>query len=134
MARLSELRGQYVQSFGRVAQLVDANDHEPPPRCCKRNPAGAGRLAATHQRLAGLAEKLVEVDNRAVVSNIRSAHTLMLVLGAAGLLIGVVLSTGITRSITLPLRRAVAVARRVADGDLGSRIEVIGSDETSELA
>ena len=28
MARLSELRGQYVQSFGRMAQLVDANDHE----------------------------------------------------------------------------------------------------------
>ena len=83
--------------------------------------------------MLALQKKLVEVDSHAVVSNIRSAHTLMLVLGAAGLLIGVVLSTGITRSITLPLRRAVAVARRVADGDLGSRIEVIGSDETSEL-
>ena len=134
LARLSELRGQYVQSFGRVAQLVDANDHEAATALLQAETLPAlDALQQPINALLALQKKLVEVDSHAVVSNIRSAHTLMLVLGAAGLLIGVVLSTGITRSITLPLRRAVAVARRVADGDLGSRIEVIGSDETSEL-
>ena len=39
----------------------------------------------------------------------------------------------ITRSISRPLRQAVALARRVASGDLGARIEVRGSDETAEL-
>ena len=134
LARLSELRGQYVQSFGRVAQLVDANDHEAATALLQAETLPAlDALQQPINALLALQKKLVEVDSHAVVSNIRSAHTLMLVLGAAGLLIGVVLSTGITRSITLPLRRAVAVARRVADGDLGSRIEVTGSDETSEL-
>ena len=134
LARLSELRGQYVQSFGRVAQLVDANDHEAATALLQAETLPAlDALQQPINALLALQKKLVEVDSHAVVSNIRSAHTLMLVLGAAGLLIGVVLSTGITRSITLPLRRAVAVARRVADGDLGSRIEVSGSDETSEL-
>ena len=35
--------------------------------------------------------------------------------------------------ISRPLRQAVALARRVASGDLGARIEVRGSDETAEL-
>ena len=57
----------------------------------------------------------------------------MLALGALGLLVGVVLSFGITRSITVPLGRAVKLARTVAGGDLSSHIEVVGNDETSAL-
>ncbi len=37
------------------------------------------------------------------------------------------------RSIVLPLREAVSVARRVAAGDLGANIEVTGRDEAAEL-
>ena len=39
----------------------------------------------------------------------------------------------LTRSISGPMRESVAVARRVASGDLTSRIEVEGSDEAAEL-
>jgi methyl-accepting chemotaxis protein-1 (serine sensor receptor) len=39
----------------------------------------------------------------------------------------------ITRSITQPISKAVDVAQTVARGDLGSRIEVRGKDETSHL-
>ena len=38
-----------------------------------------------------------------------------------------------TRNITGPLKDAVAVARRVADGDLTSEIEVNSSDETGQM-
>ncbi len=38
-----------------------------------------------------------------------------------------------TRSITLPIAAAVMVARRVADGDLTSHIEVESQDETGQL-
>jgi methyl-accepting chemotaxis protein len=38
-----------------------------------------------------------------------------------------------TRSITRPMRQAVAIARTVAAGDLTSRIEVDSTDETGEL-
>ncbi len=39
----------------------------------------------------------------------------------------------LTRSISVPLRDSVAVARRVAAGDLTSRIEIEGRDEAAEL-
>ena len=39
----------------------------------------------------------------------------------------------ITRSITHPLQAAVAVAQRVASGELTSQVEVLGKDEISEL-
>jgi methyl-accepting chemotaxis protein len=134
LAQLNELRGKYVQSFGRVAQLVDANDHKAATALLQSETLPAlDALQQPINALTALQKKLVEVDGHAIVQNIRSAHTLMLVLGSVGLLIGVALSTGITRSITTPLRRAVGVARTVAGGDLGSRIEVSGSDETSEL-
>ncbi|WP_027994833.1 methyl-accepting chemotaxis protein [Simplicispira psychrophila] len=134
LARLSELRGKYVQSFGRVAQLVDANERERAIALLQSETLPAlDALQEPINALTTLQKKLVENDGHAVVKNIRSAHTLMLVLGALGLLIGVVLSVGITRSIVTPLRRAVGLARTVAAGDLGSHIEVTGRDETSEL-
>ncbi|WP_374674324.1 methyl-accepting chemotaxis protein [Ideonella sp.] len=39
----------------------------------------------------------------------------------------------VTRSITRPLHRAVAVAETVASGDLSSRIDAQGTDETGQL-
>ena len=58
-----------------------------------------------------------------------------LLIGGAllALLLGGLLSWVISRSITGPLQQALRVAETVAAGDLGSRIEVTGSDETAQL-
>jgi methyl-accepting chemotaxis protein len=61
------------------------------------------------------------------------ARNLMLGLSAAAVLFGVTLAVVITRSITRPINRAVVIAQTVAAGDLTSRIEVHGKDETSML-
>src|SRR3546814_3640473 len=53
--------------------------------------------------------------------------------GLAALLSGSLCALWITRGVTRPLGMAVALARRVADGDLSSRIEAKGSDETAHL-
>jgi methyl-accepting chemotaxis protein len=55
------------------------------------------------------------------------------VLGAAALAAGTLFAACLARSIVLPLRQAVAVARRVAGGDLTSRIEAGTRDEVGEL-
>ncbi len=47
--------------------------------------------------------------------------------------LGAVLAWWITRSITGPIRQAVAVAETVAQGDLRTRIEVSSRDETGQL-
>ncbi|CAB5694898.1 Aspartate chemoreceptor protein [Delftia tsuruhatensis] len=52
---------------------------------------------------------------------------------AAAVLTGIALAWSITRSITQPLHRAVAVARTVADGDLTTSLQVQGHDEPAAL-
>ena len=67
---------------------------------------------------------------------VASSNRLMLILsciGVAAVLVGIFLSHSITRSIVGPLNEAVSIAKHVAAGNLGRRIEVLGRDETSEL-
>ena len=61
------------------------------------------------------------------------ARNLMLGLAAVALLLTLFISVTITRSIVQPLRAAITIARRVADGDLTAEIAVRSTDETGAL-
>ncbi len=63
----------------------------------------------------------------------RSTIAWLMGLAAIALVLGTIVAIWITRSITRPLRQAVDVARTVATGDLGTRIEVHSADETGQL-
>jgi methyl-accepting chemotaxis protein len=76
------------------------------------------------QMRAGVAE----IEHDAVTSS-----TLMLALAAIAATLGGLLGWAIQRSVVLPIREAVGVARTVAAGDLTSHIEVRTRDETGEL-
>jgi methyl-accepting chemotaxis protein len=54
-------------------------------------------------------------------------------LALAGAIFGALVAWWMTRSITVPLRKAVGVAELVAGGDLTSHIEVSSKDETGQL-
>ncbi|MDB5753825.1 MAG: hypothetical protein JWR56_253, partial [Massilia sp.] len=54
-------------------------------------------------------------------------------IGAIALALGALFAFVLTRSITVPLRRAVTVAATVASGDLTSDIAVQSTDETGQL-
>jgi methyl-accepting chemotaxis protein WspA len=58
-----------------------------------------------------------------------------MILGSAMLItvLGAAFAVWITRSITVPLQRAVQTAQQVAGGDLAARIEVHTQDETGQL-
>ena len=62
-----------------------------------------------------------------------SSRTYFLVLALLALAIGTVSAWRLTQGITAPLKHAVGVARRVADGDLTAQIHVSSSDETGQL-
>lgn len=51
----------------------------------------------------------------------------------AAVVVAAALMTLVVRAITVPLRRAVDIARTVAEGDLTLRIEARGDDETARL-
>jgi methyl-accepting chemotaxis protein len=84
------------------------------------------KLVAYHDRLMEKAGKDAEqASSRAVL-------LMVLLLVAAGLL-AMLVGTWMTRSITVPLNKAVEVARRVAGGDLGTEIDIKSEDETGQL-
>ncbi|WP_353154986.1 methyl-accepting chemotaxis protein [Herminiimonas fonticola] len=62
-----------------------------------------------------------------------SGRNVLIVLGVVALMLGILLSWLLTRSITRPLGYAVSVARVVASGDLTGRIAVDSKDETGQL-
>ncbi|HEX4333038.1 MAG TPA: methyl-accepting chemotaxis protein [Usitatibacter sp.] len=84
-------------------------------------------------RLIELQKKAAEEANAAaIVTGDRLARTVYIV-EVVALILAVLVAWTITRSIVGPLRDAVAVARRVASGDLTSNITPEGRDEAAEL-
>ena len=63
----------------------------------------------------------------------RLACTLLLVVVAGALVLGIAAIGLLSRSITGPVRQAVGVAQAVAAGDLRADVEVVSTDETGQL-
>ena len=68
-----------------------------------------------------------------MTAGITSARNLMLVLGGAAMLLGLVASALLARSIVRPLKAGVAVADRIAAGDLTQTVDASGHDEVADL-
>jgi methyl-accepting chemotaxis protein len=79
-------------------------------------------------------QKRIFDDARKHVAGVADSGRLLLAgLGALAVLLGALLAWSLTRSITVPLRQAVALANAVARGDLSTRVEVGSSDEAGQL-
>jgi len=98
------------------------------------------KLEPAFKAYSGLLEHaLAAQTDQAQASSIESANQfrtgrlVLLGLGLAALIIAVVLSWMLTRSIVTPLREAVALAQRVANGDLRSTIVLGRKDEVGQL-
>ena len=84
-------------------------------------------------RLSDLQRTAAEGAVRATITNgDRIAATIYVVEGIV-LLLAILIAWTTTRSITVPLKDSVSVAKRVAAGDLTSRIEPKGRDEAADL-
>ncbi|MHB0776450.1 methyl-accepting chemotaxis protein [Halomonas sp. WWR20] len=89
-------------------------------------------------------EKLAEAINETAAQNLAVAERVidkqfssslwtLLTFAIIALILAFVLAYTITRSIVVPLHRALEVARRVAEGDLRQEVLVTGKDETADL-
>ncbi|WP_158084256.1 methyl-accepting chemotaxis protein [Marispirochaeta aestuarii] len=63
----------------------------------------------------------------------RDSLKFMIILVAAGMLIGILLGLFISRVISLPLRKGLSLANAISRGDLSFRIDIDRRDETGEL-
>lgn len=76
---------------------------------------------------------LIDTGVSRLAENNQTATIIVVVVGALALLLGIAFAVGVTRSITGPLRRAVAYAQAVSNRDLTQHIDVTGKDETAAL-
>jgi methyl-accepting chemotaxis protein len=134
VAKIQALRNAYSASFIKVAELVEAD---------KRDDAAKMMNAETFSMLDNLLDSikvLGDLQKKSATDagvearqDIETSRLLMIGLGIVGLFLGSVLALWITRSITVPLNKAVDIAKRVAEGDLMGRIETGAKDETGQL-
>jgi methyl-accepting chemotaxis protein len=76
---------------------------------------------------------LIGKERDEVKDRYTSGRSLIVGIGVLAVLVSAVFAFWITRSITLPLQRALRTAQRIAGGDLAAHIDVSGQDETGQL-
>lgn len=134
LARIKESRAAYVASFSKVAQLLRDDKRDEAASTMRGETLPLLDVLQEHvTALVDFQKKRVDEGGVQASQDIDSARSLMMGLGFAAFLVGIVLAYAVTRSITRPLRDAVRVAQAVASGNLASRIPVHSSDETGQL-
>jgi len=129
-----QTRAAYLTEVGKVLQLSQANRDAEASALLKGE---AKRVALHEQELLDrlLASKELQgkttSDQNTRVAD--SASRVMTVLVVLGVLLAVWLGLFISRSITGPLAQAVAVANRLASGDLSSDLPASSRDELGQL-
>jgi methyl-accepting chemotaxis protein len=91
------------------------------------------RWLASLAQLVALEERENQDAAAAADAEYHRARGMMLALSSTALALGFLAAWTITRSVTVPIARAVHVARTVASGDLTSVIDASAGDETGTL-
>ncbi len=126
----------YGVGFQRVEDAIRAGSIATPQQ-------GNAALAPVKGAVRGLADSMDQLAERhhkamqgqkdVVERAASSARVMTFLILLAALAVGVAVSFAITRSITGPVREAVAAAERVARGDLSELVEVRSTDEIGKL-
>jgi methyl-accepting chemotaxis protein len=123
-----------AQAHGKVAALLGRGQPVAAQKAMddELSPLLAG-LRRSSAEIAVSAGRAVEEAAREEEAGYRRARTTAVGLVVAALVLAGAVSVLVTRSITGPLRTAVAVADRVSRGDLRERVAAAGADEVGEL-
>ncbi|MGC3874517.1 methyl-accepting chemotaxis protein [Halomonas sp. GXIMD04776] len=112
---------------GEITQTAQAN------KALGQYKAEVYRLAELADAISEIAEARMTGAGQTIVDQHRTALAGLLGFAAIALALAIILAFTITRSIVVPLRRALDVAQQVAQGDLRQEITVTSKDETGQL-
>ncbi len=93
----------------------------------------APAYVASLQAMLDYQRKSIDDMSTTIDADAKSGEVRLAVLGGLALLLGVVLATLLTRSITQPMAEAANLADAVAQGDLTRQLRVEGKDEIARL-
>ena len=120
-APLKELLSSYVNTFNQVVAVENRTQE------LQQQMVDSARLTLD------TAIELQETQQQKMIDERRTASIVIGVVLAAIVVLGVVIALLLTRSITRPIQEAVALARRVADGDLSTSVNSQRGDELGQL-
>ena len=133
-ASLLELREVYVGSRDQVYKLKGESQSEAANEVFEKTFVPA---AAKYQKMVyGLLEHqraTIDATARQIDDIASTSRNLLLLLSTLALAFGGVCAWLLTMGIVRPLRTAVDIARKVADGDLTAQIDASAKDETGQL-
>lgn len=134
LVKLGVSRGAYVTSFTRLGKMLDEGQKDEASKLLASETLPAlDVLLADVKVLNEIQQKQLEATGAAAKENIDFSRNLIFGLGLVGLLCSIGFGYWLTRSITLPLGKAVRVAKTVAAGNFTSEIKVLSNDETGQL-
>ena len=130
-----EARAPFVQGFTECSALALAgNKAEAKAQLfSKTRPAQLAFMEAIN-KLDDHQENAVKIIGKQAISVYGTARILLIAIGAASILLSIVVAVWITRSITVPVAPLVAAARQIAEGNLGVRIDHASDDEIGQLS
>jgi methyl-accepting chemotaxis protein len=95
-------------------------------------PARDAYILSVDKVVDGLHKVQVDTSQQSIASA-DQASLLTVLIGAAAVIAGALMAWLLSRSITVPLAKAVDIARTVAAGDLSQQLTVTSTDETGQL-
>ncbi|MNK47441.1 Signal transduction histidine-protein kinase BarA [compost metagenome] len=126
-------RADYYVSLKAMFELVERGEHARAEQAMQTQTLPVLEKVLLYVgQLDDLQQQLIRDSAARIRNDIDTSLLLMGGIGLAALLTGLAFAWS-ARSITRPLGEAVAIATRVANGDLSSVIEVTSRDETGEL-
>ncbi|MRV70738.1 response regulator [Duganella sp. FT92W] len=131
--KIKQARADYYESFIAVADLVEAEERDAAEESMNQQALPAlSRLLGVIHELDQVQQNQVMASASRAQADINSSLMAMSLFGLAAVLVAVGFAYS-ARSITRPLDEAIAIATRVAQGDLSMEIEATSKDETGEL-
>ncbi|HEX8947852.1 MAG TPA: methyl-accepting chemotaxis protein [Dissulfurispiraceae bacterium] len=88
---------------------------------------------ANGEKVLKTSDKIVASYEKKVDALAQQTQVFLLVVGGVALILGIIISTVLKRSIVRPLNKGIEVANRLAEGDLTLRVDVDGKDEVNYL-
>jgi diguanylate cyclase (GGDEF)-like protein len=133
--RVLHALGAYRQAYIDTADLIEADDLEAARAMLGlRTSLALDTLAATLNELTQRQRAGTVRQSVALQAQIDTDRQVLWALCGGALLLGAGLALAVARSIVRPLRRAEAVAHRLAAGEYQHRIPVTGHDEVGRMS
>jgi len=134
MIKIKETRASYVAAYTKLQKAVEDGKREDAVRMANAEMLPALDVYLAHIKdMVALQGKLMEKGVASAEETYAGARTLMLALAGLAVLLAAGAAWLVTRSITRPMARAVAVAQSLAAGRYDDVIGIASPDETGML-